>query len=649
MRTLDRITVDPRIMSGQTKIRGMRLTVRRVLQMLAVYPDWQQLRTKYPAPELEDVQQALEFAARNIPGAASPSIMRIRIEGLNANGLVQILRQTWRPVGSTLGDGAAVTVNEHCGRVRRSHGVRHAALAGLVATLVMTGCGGGGGDAPAPAPPPPSGPQFVTPAPQFRASAASPYTADCQGAAASGTAFVNSEVEPHVAVNPRNPDNVIGAWQQDRWSAGAARGVVVAVSQDGAGSWTRISPPFSRCGGGIDERATDPWVSFGADGTAYAMALAVSGVALTANASSAMLVSRSTDGGRSWSPPATLIRDGGDAFNDKNTLTADPIAAGHAYAVWDRLAATGGGPLMLARTTNGGVTWEPARVIFDPGAESQTIGALVVVLPSGALATSFTRIDSVGGNNVLSLWVLRSADKGVTWSAPVKVADMQPVGAVIPETQLAIRDGSVLAQMAAGPAGELYAVWQDGRFSGGRIDAIALSKSTDGGLTWSAPVRLSTVATTQAFTPQVHVAADGTVGVSYFDLRRDTSDAGVTTPTEHWLLRSRDGGATWTETRIAGPFDLMRAPNSRGLFLGDYHGLASIGTSFLAFFAQSTQDGSGNPTDVYALKFAPAAAAATARAAALPPAAASFAGAVSRNVERALRDRQRPVATPRNR
>ena len=67
MRTLDRITIDPRIMNGQPTIRGMRLTVRRVLQMLAVYPDWQRLREEYPELELEDLQQALEFAARNVP------------------------------------------------------------------------------------------------------------------------------------------------------------------------------------------------------------------------------------------------------------------------------------------------------------------------------------------------------------------------------------------------------------------------------------------------------------------------------------------------------------------------------------------------------------------------------------------------------
>jgi hypothetical protein len=253
----------------------------------------------------------------------------------------------------------------------------------LAAATVLAGCGGGS-TAPAPSPPVPPEPQFVTPAPEFRVSAATPYAANCHAGASAGTVFVNAEVEPHVAVNPRNPDNVIGAWQQDRWSGGAARGIVLAVSQDGARSWTRINLPFSRCGGGTEERATDPWVSFGADGTAYVMALAVSGVSFAAGSSSAMLVMRSTDGGRSWSAPATLIRDGAGAFNDKNTLTADPVDAGFAYAVWDRLQTGVGGPLMLARTTDGGATWEPARAIFDPGADAQTIGALVAVLPIGA-------------------------------------------------------------------------------------------------------------------------------------------------------------------------------------------------------------------------------------------------------------------------
>lgn len=62
----DRITSDPAIMNGQPCIRGMRLTVRRVLEALATYPDRDQLRTEYPELEDEDVRQALAYAAANL-------------------------------------------------------------------------------------------------------------------------------------------------------------------------------------------------------------------------------------------------------------------------------------------------------------------------------------------------------------------------------------------------------------------------------------------------------------------------------------------------------------------------------------------------------------------------------------------------------
>ena len=66
MKTYDRITADPAIMNGQPCIRGMRLTVRRVLEVLATYPDRKELFAEYPELEEQDIQQALEFAAANL-------------------------------------------------------------------------------------------------------------------------------------------------------------------------------------------------------------------------------------------------------------------------------------------------------------------------------------------------------------------------------------------------------------------------------------------------------------------------------------------------------------------------------------------------------------------------------------------------------
>lgn len=66
MNTLDRITMNPDILQGQPCIRGMRLTVKRVLEVVALYPNRDDLFREYPDLDAEDIRQALDFAARNL-------------------------------------------------------------------------------------------------------------------------------------------------------------------------------------------------------------------------------------------------------------------------------------------------------------------------------------------------------------------------------------------------------------------------------------------------------------------------------------------------------------------------------------------------------------------------------------------------------
>lgn len=63
MERFDRITMDAARMNGEPCIRDLRLTVRRVLEALAVYPDRAELKREYPELEDEDIRQALAFAA----------------------------------------------------------------------------------------------------------------------------------------------------------------------------------------------------------------------------------------------------------------------------------------------------------------------------------------------------------------------------------------------------------------------------------------------------------------------------------------------------------------------------------------------------------------------------------------------------------
>jgi len=71
MRKLDRITWNPDQMNGQPCIRGMRLTVRRVVEAVATYPDRDELFLNYAELEPEDVQQALAFAAASLEDCAA--------------------------------------------------------------------------------------------------------------------------------------------------------------------------------------------------------------------------------------------------------------------------------------------------------------------------------------------------------------------------------------------------------------------------------------------------------------------------------------------------------------------------------------------------------------------------------------------------
>ena len=71
---------------------------------------------------------------------------------------------------------------------------------------------------------------------------------------------------------------------------------------------------------------------------------------------------------------------------------------------------------------------------------------------------------------------------------------------------------------------------------------------------------------------------DGRVGLLYFDLRPDTADTG-TLLAASWLASSSDGLA-WDEAAVWSAFDMARAPNARGLFLGDYMGLVPDGARY---------------------------------------------------------------------
>jgi Neuraminidase (sialidase) len=410
-------------------------------------------------------------------------------------------------------------------------------------------------------------------------SGVSPFAAGCAPGGQVGAAIPNSSVEPFVAADPNNADHLVGVWQQDRWTNGGANGTLAAVSTDGGWDWKLSIPKFSRCTGGVWDRASDPWVSIAPDGTVHQIALGIKGLT-TSSPSNSVLAVRSKDGGLTWSDPITLHQDT-DGADDKETITADPTDARYVYAVWDRVDPGNRQPTYFSRSTDGGATWEPARVIYDGGAGSYCTGNIIAVLPDGTLIDMM----SLYRGQSTSVAVIRSRDHGLTWTAPSIVSAMNQAGILDTKTRVGVRVGLGLPTIAVDRhSGALYIVWEDSRFAGGRHDGIVRVMSTDGGATWMLPQQVNQAVDVQAFSPAVAVADDGRVAVTYFDLRNDTNDAGVLL-TNRWQVTSADGGWTWVETPVGATFDLLKGPALSGgtLFLGDYQGLAASARSFVSF------------------------------------------------------------------
>ncbi|HXJ34136.1 MAG TPA: sialidase family protein [Candidatus Eisenbacteria bacterium] len=426
-------------------------------------------------------------------------------------------------------------------------------------------------------------------------SGPSPFAPDGCGL---GTTDQGAEYTPELMVNPVRRRNLIAIYSQDDEIS-----TVVSASRDGGRRWTQVLVPgLSRCTGGTYSNAFDPDVAIGPDGIAY-----LSSAVSEGNPSSwSLLVNASTDGGFSWSDPVTIDRQGPFPFAavDLPVITANPYVPRTAYLVWNQILFLQlRSPQLFSRTTDGGTTWTPPAMIpITPQADLDPIASQIRVLPDGTLVDVF---DQVRVANPLSgpvgptgVWVARSTDQGDTWSDPIHVADIPANVLTDPDSGTGLGRGNSwqVASVAVGADGALYVAWH--LIESTSSSRILFVKSVDGGLTWTDPGPVA-VETTQAFKPTIAVSPTGLVGVTYFDFRNDVpGDQELTT--DLWFRHSHDGGTTWSETHVAGPFDLRPAPSPGAFPLGDYFGLVPIGRNgFGAVWTQTLVSQTDGVTDTF--------------------------------------------------
>jgi hypothetical protein len=444
-------------------------------------------------------------------------------------------------------------------------------------------------------------------------SGPSPF-ADCK-LGSGGLHYIGGEVETWLAVNPaalkQGKTELAGVWMADRWSNGGGSGLVAATSSDGGKRWTQTPLAFGGCStDGLRnwDRVSDPWITFGQDGTAYASGLIIDGD----HGSWAVAAATSADGGRTWGNYQVLQEavTKGKYGLDKESITADPTQPGTAYAIWtwyDRQPTAEPSETIFAVTRDGGKSWSKPRSIFRAPKDVTPVGSVIQVDPrNGTLYNIFRWATSTGPgeHDVKSMiGIQRSQDGGETWTEAKGVIDVVENMVNTPNGGPEVRTGGPLPLTAIdGRTGRIYAVWGDARFRDNKQEDIALSYSDDQGDTWSQPVRVNPESSRGAFRGTVAVNARGQVAVSYYDFREREQSA-AKWPAHLWLAvySPTDAGiGTPKETHIAGPFDLAKAPIAPTPFLGDYLGLVAVNDAFTLFYVV-TNDDKDNPTDVFSV------------------------------------------------
>ena len=415
-----------------------------------------------------------------------------------------------------------------------------------------------------------------------------------------------AEFQPQIVADPFQPDHLTVVWTQ-----GLIISALVATRSGPGAAWVQHHAPLTRCDpDGADAFAGDATVGFGPDGALYLMAITGddpvqdSEFLSPAGGPGRIVMSRSTDDGQTWSPVSVVVNDG--RHPDRPAFAVDPHNPRRLWAVWtdasnfvdDTGTSIRRDELRVASSDDAAATWTAPQTVYRPPGPwdspptpaQSAIPAALSVLPDGTLLCAFEQENKSAADATQEM-ALRSVDGGATWSTSL-IANTFGFWPTDPDTDSTHTTNEVIGN--AEPAlvvdreGVAWAAWQDVEPPGnGKLSTISAAKSTDGGVTWSTP-RLVSATTGQRWLPTLAVDEYGTAAITWYDTRADQPGDGQWT-TEVRVGVSRDGGQTWSDQRLAGPFDLHTALNEppAEFALGNYMGLTETPGGFGAAFAMS--------------------------------------------------------------
>jgi hypothetical protein len=382
---------------------------------------------------------------------------------------------------------------------------------------------------------------------------------------------------------------IVSAFQVGRFSDGGSSNIGWATSQDKGKTWkhdflpgiTKIVNPANPY-----DRASDASVAYDAKHGVWL----ISSLAVLDASGSAVLVSRSTDGGLTWGNPVVVDQVTDTGFLDKNWIVCDNTATspfyGHCYVQWDD--AEHNNLFQMSTSTDGALTWGMPNTSSD---QASVIGGQPLVQPNGTVIVPITVLTS----NSQAIGDFISTDGGTTWSSTIEIAPQRVFS--VPAN---IRDAGLLTA-EIDRSGTVYVVWQDCRFEPNcTANDLVMSTSTNG-ITWSSVTRIpiDTIGSgVDYLTPGLAVDSGtaGTqahLGLAYYSLP-NAKCATDTCQLTVGFISSTNGGKSWQNARqLTDPMMLTWFPlTNSGYMVGDY-------------ISTSIAPGNGDASPVFMVAHAP--------------------------------------------
>jgi hypothetical protein len=379
---------------------------------------------------------------------------------------------------------------------------------------------------------------------------------------------ISSNNSPTLVRNPTSGANLVVANRVDTPNFGCA----VHVSFDGGAGWTDVQIPPPK---GEEPKCFAPDAAFGADGKLYVSFVTLKGRGNTPNAG--WLVT-SADGGRTFSEPVRTL--GRLAFQVR--LAVDPKDSRRVYLTWLQGSDVGflkftepGNPINSARSDDGGATWGRTTRVNSP-ARGRSIAPTPTVGPRGELYVLYVdlredRLDYEGAHRgeggppypgPFSLVLARSLNGGRTWGESVLDDRIIPIDRFVVFFP-------PFPSIAVAPGGRIYAAFHDARLGDPDVWLWSLAPGSDG---WEGPTRVNDTPKgdgTWQYLPQLAVAPDGRLDITYYDRRSDPADV----MNRASLQSSFDEGDSFTPS-----LRLSSQPFSSRVGFGSKNGLPTLGS-----------------------------------------------------------------------